>query len=180
MYDPNAEHLGRERQSDSDFMMFGFYIMHNISITFQLFASGLLFGLGSIFYVVSNGLFIGAATGHLLSIGYHTTFLPFVIGHGSFELTALVIAGAAGLMMGHVLLAPGALSRLAALRRVAPQAVQLVMGAALMDLAAAFIEAFWSSSSSLTLAVKYSVGGGLWAAVLGYLIFVGRGIDTGE
>ena len=46
MYDPNARHLGRERQSDSDFAMFGFYIMNNISITFQLFASGLVFGLG--------------------------------------------------------------------------------------------------------------------------------------
>jgi hypothetical protein len=68
MYDPNAEHLGRARQSDTDFMMFGFYIMNNISITFQLFASGLVFGLGSIFYVVVNGVLIGAATGHLLNI----------------------------------------------------------------------------------------------------------------
>jgi len=180
MYDPNARHLGRERQSDSDFAMFGFYIMNNISITFQLFASGLVFGLGSIFYVVVNGVFIGAATGHLLSIGYHSTFLPFVVGHGSFELTALVIAGGGGLMLGHALLAPGLVGRLTALRRVAPDAVQIVMGAALMDLVAAFIEAFWSSSSVLPVGVKYSVGAVLWALVLGYLVYAGRGVDTGE
>jgi len=180
MYDPSAEHLGRERQSDTDFMMFGFYIMNNISITFQLFASGLVFGLGSVLYVVVNGLFIGAATGHLLSIGYHTTFLPFVVGHGSFELTALVIAGGAGLMLGHALLAPGPVGRLTALRNVAPQAVQIVMGAALMDLAAAFIEAFWSSSTAIGAGVKYSVGAVLWAMVLGYLIFAGRGVDARE
>jgi uncharacterized membrane protein SpoIIM required for sporulation len=180
MYDPNAEHLGRERQSDTDFMMFGFYIMNNISITFQLFASGLVFGLGSVVYVVANGVFIGAATGHLLNIGYHTTFLSFVVGHGSFELTALVIAGGSGLMLGHALLAPGVVGRLTALRNVAPDAVQIVMGAALMDLAAAFIEAFWSSSTSLGAGTKYWVGAVLWVVVLGYLIFAGRGVDTHE
>ncbi|MCZ6712150.1 MAG: stage II sporulation protein M [Gammaproteobacteria bacterium] len=180
MYDPNAEHLGRERQSDTDFMMFGFYIMNNISITFQLFASGLLFGLGSVLYVVANGVFIGATTGHLLGLGYHATFLPFVVGHGALELTALVIAGGGGLMLGHALLAPGMVGRLTALRNVAPRAVQIVIGAALMDLAAAFIEAFWSSSTVLGAGVKYSVGAVLWSLVLGYLVLAGRGVDADD
>jgi len=180
MYDPGAQHLGRARQSDTNFMMFGFYIMNNISITFQLFASGLLFGLGSIFYVVVNGLLIGAVAGHLLGIGYHDTFLPFVAGHGSFELVALVIAGGAGLMLGHALLAPGSAGRLAALRRVAPDAVAIVMGAALMDLVAAFIEAFWSSSTALPVQAKYSVGLLLWVVVLAYLLFAGRSVSIDE
>lgn len=178
MYDPNASHLGRERQSDSDFMMFGFYIMNNISITFQLFASGLVLGLGTLFYIAVNGVFIGAAAGHLLNVGYQSTFFQFVIGHGSFELTALVIAGGAGFMLGHALLAPGMVSRLDALRRAAPSAVRIVMGAALMDLAAAFIEAFWSSSSTIPAAVKYAVGAVLWASVLLYFCVAGRGVDA--
>ena len=180
MYDPNAEHLGRERQSDSDFMMFGFYVMNNISITFQLFASGLVFGLGSIFYVVANGVFIGAATGHMFNIGYHTTFLAFVAGHSSLELTALVIAGGGGLMLGYALLAPGLVGRLTALRNIAPDAVQIVMGAALMDLAAAFIEAFWSSSSTLPANLKFAVGAALWALLLLYLAFAGRRVEARE
>ena len=139
-YNGHLGHLGRERQSDSDFMMFGFYIMNNISITFQLFASGLVLGLGTLFYVVVNGVFIGAASGHLINAGYQSTFFQFVIGHGSFELTALVVAGGAGFMLGHALLAPGMVGRLAALRLVAPRAVRIVMGAALMCLIAAFIE----------------------------------------
>jgi uncharacterized membrane protein SpoIIM required for sporulation len=180
MYDPSAEHLGRERQSDGDFLMFGFYIMNNISITFRLFASGLTFGLGTIFYVVFNGLYLGAATGHLLNVGFASSFFPFVVGHGALELTALVIAGGSGFMLGHALLAPGDHGRLTALRRVVPDAVQLVIGAALMCLGAAFVEAFWSSSASLPVAVKFLVGGALWALVLGYLLLAGRGIGSGE
>jgi hypothetical protein len=53
-----------------------------------------------------------------------------------------------------------------------------VIGAALMDLAAAFIEAFWSSSTTLSAGLKYSVGVILWVAVFGYLIFAGRGLDA--
>ena len=174
MYDPSAESLGRERQSDGDFQMFGFYIMNNISIAFQLFASGLLFGLGSVAYLVFNGVAIGAATGHLLHVGYSQTFLSFVAGHGSFELTAIVLAGAGGMMLGHALIAPGEQSRLAALRLRARSAVEILLGAGFMLLIAAFIEAFWSSSSFVVAWVKYVVGITLWVVVLSYLIFSGR------
>lgn len=180
MYDPAADHLGRERQSDGDFLMFGFYIMNNISITFRLFASGLTFGLGTILYVLFNGVYIGAAAGHLVNVGYQSNFFSFVVGHGSFELTAIVIAGGAGLMLGHALIAPGVNRRLDALRNVAPDAVQIVIGAALMCLVAAFIEAFWSSSTVLPTMVKFAVGGVLWALVFGYLLFAGRGMRPDE
>ncbi|EDN68431.1 integral membrane protein [Beggiatoa sp. PS] len=50
MYHPNAEHLGQNRESDSDFLMFGYYIYNNIGIGFQTFAGGILFGLGTLFF----------------------------------------------------------------------------------------------------------------------------------
>ncbi len=174
MYDPSVDSFGRERQSDSDFQMFGFYILNNVSIAFQLFASGLLFGLGSVAYLVFNGVFIGAVTGHLLHVGYAQTFLSFVAGHGSFELTAIVLAGSGGLMLGHALIAPKELGRLTALRIRARGAVEILIGAGCMLLIAAFIEAFWSSSSFVASWVKYGVGVILWALVLGYFIFSGR------
>jgi uncharacterized membrane protein SpoIIM required for sporulation len=63
MYDPNAEHIGSERQSDDDFYMFGYYIYNNISVGFRTFAGGMLFGMGSIFFLFYNGLVIGAMAG---------------------------------------------------------------------------------------------------------------------
>ncbi|GIZ11272.1 stage II sporulation protein M [Pseudomonas sp. NCCP-436] len=176
MYDPQARRLGRfgDRGAEDDWLMFGFYIMNNIGIAFQTFASGLLLGLGSLFFLLFNGLMIGAIAGHLTRIGYGEPFWSFVIGHGAFELTAIALAGAAGIKLGWALLAPGRRSRSEALRLAAGKAIQLVAGVILFLLAAAFIEAFWSSTTVASPQVKYAVGGGLWVLVLCYLLLTGR------
>ena len=176
MYDPASSRLGRslERAASEDWMMFGYYIMHNIGIAFQTFAGGLLFGLGSGFFLLFNGLAIGAIAGHLTQIGYGQTFWSFVIGHGAFELTAIALAGAAGLQMGWALLAPGRLPRSEALRLAARQGVRMIGGVTLFLLIAAFIEAYWSSMTAPSPGLKYLVGAALWLLVAAYLIGAGR------
>lgn len=174
MYDPSLGKLGRERQSDSDIQMFGFYIYNNIGIAFKCFATGVFLGIGSLFVLAFNGLSIGAVSGHLTALGYTETFYPFVIGHGSFELTAIVFSGAAGLMLGFSILAPGANTRKKALQNAAKDAIKIMYGVFVMLLIAAFIEAFWSSSSSLPNVVKYSVGACLWVFVYYYCFFFAR------
>ena len=175
MYDPAAEHIGRPREAASDFAMFGHYIQNNIGISFRTFAGGILFGIGSLFFLAYNGLVFGAISAHLVNIDYHGTFFPFVIGHGAFELTAIAFSGAAGLRLGFALLAPGRLTRLQALREAAAVAVKIMYGVILMLLIAAFIEAFWSSSALLSADIKYAVGGFFWAFVLFYFTRMGRG-----
>ncbi|WP_300633166.1 stage II sporulation protein M [Pseudomonas sp.] len=176
MYDPAASRLGRaaERASSEDWMMFGYYVMHNIGIAFQTFAAGLLFGLGSVFFLVFNGLIIGAVSGHLTEIGYGQTFWSFVIGHGAFELSAIALAGAAGLQLGWSLIAPGPLARGESLRLAARKSVQMLCGVMLLLLIAAFIEAYWSSSTTIAPWIKYLAGSALWLLVAAYLIFAGR------
>ena len=174
MYDPANERYGRERGSASDLYMFGFYIANNIGISFQVFATGIVAGIGTVFYILYNGIYIGAVAGHLIGVGFSDTFLSFVVGHGSFELTAIALAGAAGLMIGHALIAPGERKRRDALILRGRDAVQIVFGATLMLVIAAFIEAFWSSITTLPSVVKYVVGLGLWVLVIGYLVAAGR------
>ncbi|MDP9785198.1 stage II sporulation protein M [Pseudomonas fluorescens] len=175
MYDPASGHLGRsvERAASEDWVMFGYYIMHNIGIAFQTFASGLMFGLGSAFFLFFNGLTIGAVAGHLTQIGSGGTFWSFVIGHGAFELTAIALAGAAGLQLGWALIAPGRLTRGEGLRLAAGKSVLMIGGVMLFLLIAAFIEAYWSSSA-VTPATKYTVGALLWLLVISYLSLAGR------
>ncbi|MCU1786406.1 stage II sporulation protein M [Pseudomonas sp. 13B_2.1_Bac1] len=176
MYDPDASRLGRaaERASSEDWMMFGYYVMHNIGIAFQTFAAGLLFGLGSVFFLIFNGLVIGAVSGHLTEIGYGQTFWSFVIGHGAFELTAIALAGAAGLQLGWALIAPGYLTRGESLRLAAHKSVQMMCGVMVFLLIAAFIEAYWSSTTGIAPWVKYLVGAALWLLVIAYLSLAGR------
>jgi len=176
MYDPDASRLGRfgERSSAADWMMFGYYVMNNLGIAFQIFAGGLLLGLGSLFFLLLNGLSIGAVAGHLTGIGYTRTFWPFVVGHGAFELTAITLSGAAGLKLGWALLAPGRLPRGEALHQAASRSVRLLAGALLLLLIAAFIEAYWSSLALTGVMLKYAVGTLLWGLLAAYFLFAGR------
>lgn len=176
MYNPDASRLGRaaERASSEDWMMFGYYVMHNIGIAFQTFAAGLLFGLGSVFFLIFNGLVIGAVSGHLTDIGYGQTFWSFVIGHGAFELSAITLAGAAGLQLGWSLVAPGRLARSEALRLAARKSVRMLCGVMVFLLIAAFIEAYWSSTTRIEPWIKYAVGVALWLLVAAYLTLAGR------
>lgn len=174
MYNPAGKVIGRERAADTDFIMLGFYIKNNIGISFQVFAGGIAFGVGSLFYLVMNGIFMGAVAGYLTHLGYTSTFWSFVCGHGAFELTAIVLAGGAGLKLGFALLAPGRFTRRHALMLAAKDAVRIVYGAAGMLLIAAFIEAFWSSSKWIAPSVKYGVAALLWTWVAYYFAFQGR------
>lgn len=181
MYAPDrTSRFGREREADSDVQMFGFYIKNNTSIGFQVFAGGLLYGLGSLFFLLYNGLVIGAVAGHLTQIGYIGTFWGFVAGHSAFELTAIVLSGAAGFKLAQALIMPGRKSRLLALRDNTQDAIGLVYGSATLFIMAAFVEAFWSSQTWIPLIVKYAVGITLWLLVIGYFARLGRGEATDE
>lgn len=171
MYDPASDHLGRrqERAADSRFAMFGFYIWNNVSIGFRTFAAGLLFGLGTIFFLIYNGIQIGSVAGYLSWRGYIETFWGFVAGHSAFELSAICICGAAGLVLGQALWIPGTKSRLHALQEAAKDAVQLMIGGMLMLFMAAFIEAYWSPLRSVPAMTKYLVGLSFWVLLLMYL-----------
>lgn len=164
----------KTREGGDDWMMFGNYIRNNIGIAFQMFAGGLFFGLGSTFFLVYNGVFIGGVAGYMLARELGANFFPFVITHGAFELTAIVLAGAAGLRLGHVLIAPGRLTRRQALVQAASATVVLIYGITAMLAVAAVIEAFWSSSAWIPSAVKYGVGTAAWIFVLAYLGLRGR------
>jgi uncharacterized membrane protein SpoIIM required for sporulation len=174
MYSPTAKRLGRMVTADSSVAMFGFYIWNNVRIGFQTFAGGLVYGLGTVFYLLFNGLYIGATAGHLTHIGHGTPFWSFVSGHSALELTAIVLSGAAGLRLGAALVAPGGMSRRAALVAGARRAALVVYGAALMFLAAAFVEAFWSPLTEIAPPLKYLVGIAMWFAVGAYFILAGR------
>lgn len=175
MYDPELHsRLGREREADSDILMFGYYIRNNTGIGFQTFAGGLLYGLGTLFFLLFNGVFIGAVAGHLTQIGYISTFWGFVSGHSAFELTAIALSGAAGFKLAQALIMPGRKSRRLALLDNSKVAIRIMYGAATLFLMAAFVEAFWSSQATVPVMVKYTVGLMLWVLLLAYFYFAGR------
>jgi uncharacterized membrane protein SpoIIM required for sporulation len=174
MYSQNAESIGRVREAQNDWVMFGFYIRNNIGVAFQCFAGGLFAGLGSLFFLAFNGAYGGAIAGYLTQRNLGDTFYSFVVTHAAFELTAIVLSGAAGLRLGHALLAPGRLTRQQALVLAAKESAVIIYGVMALLLVAAAIEAFWSSARWIPPEMKYGVAALCWIAVISYLALQGR------
>jgi uncharacterized membrane protein SpoIIM required for sporulation len=174
-----AEGFSEGRAGQVDAAMTGFYVNNNVGIAFRCFATGILFGVGSAFFTLYNGLSIGTVFGFVQRAGHARNLLTFVCGHSAFELTALVIASGAGLCMGSALINTQGRSRLGSLRHRSAELAQLVSGAAAMLCIAALIEAFWSPSS-LPNGVKYAFAGVAWTAVFAFLAFAGRFQSAGR
>lgn len=176
MYAPDAQRLGRppSREAAGQLSMLAFYISNNVRIDFQCFAGGIVFGLGSVFFLIYNGLMIGATAGHLTHVGFIETFWGFVAGHSAPELIGAVLSGAAGLRIGHALVAPGRRRRVDALKDAGHDAVRLLYGAAALTFGAAFIEALWSPNRALPFGVKIGTGIALWCGLLAYFLLAGR------
>jgi uncharacterized membrane protein SpoIIM required for sporulation len=161
------------REGGADAMMAGFYVYNNVGIAFRCFATGILFGAGTLFFLIYNGLVIGTVTGYVMQAGHGANILTFMCGHGPFELTAIVISGGAGLQMGYALIHTEGRTRLGSLRRHGPDIARQVVGAAVMLLIAAGIEAFWSPSAAPP-QVKWAASALFMLAVVLYLLFAGR------
>jgi uncharacterized membrane protein SpoIIM required for sporulation len=168
-----SEGFSSGRGEGTDAMMAGFYVNHNVGIAFRCFATGVFLGLGSVFHLVYNGLAIGTVTGYVTAAGYGHNIGTFMCGHGPFELTAIIVAGAAGLRMGWALVATNGRTRLGSLRAAAGEISRLILGAAAMLLIAAAIEGFWSPSS-LPAPVKWAASVVFSLAVTAYFVFAGR------
>jgi uncharacterized membrane protein SpoIIM required for sporulation len=161
------------RASGQDASMAGFYVHNNVGIAFRCFATGILFGFGSMFFLVYNGIVIGTVLGWVIAQGHGHNILTFVCGHAPFELTAICIAGGAGLQMGYALVRTGGRTRLGSLRAQAGAVGTIIGGAAIMLMVAAAIEGFWSPSG-VAAPVKWAVAGVLSLAVAAWLALAGR------
>jgi len=130
---------------------------NNIQVSFLAFAGGVLCGLGTAYVLVSNGLLLGGVLGAAQFYGVAPLVWSFISPHGYLELTCIVIAGAAGLMLGDALLRPDLLLRREALARASRRAVELTVGAAPVLIVAGLIEGF-ISPSDLLIPLKLAFG----------------------
>jgi uncharacterized membrane protein SpoIIM required for sporulation len=146
---------------------------NNIQVAFIGFAGGVLFGVGTVYVLVTNGLTLGSLLGAAQYYGVAPLLWAFISPHGYLELTCIVIAGAAGLTLGDALLRPGLLLRREALARAARRAVELVVGAAPVLVIAGLIEGF-VSPSELAMPIKLAIGPAAGAILYGLLLTVGR------
>ncbi|MEM6524189.1 MAG: stage II sporulation protein M [Bacteroidota bacterium] len=129
---------GRTEQTD----MFFAITFNNVRVSFMAFAAGVIVSLGTGFILFSNGLMVGAFFTFLAKKGLLLNSLLVVMLHGTLELSAIVIAGAAGFVMGNSILFPGTYRRIDSFREGAKKGLKIVMGLMPVFIMAGFIESF--------------------------------------
>jgi uncharacterized membrane protein SpoIIM required for sporulation len=116
--------------------------INNLWVAFQTFALGVFFALGTLFYLVKNAIMVGAFQYFFYEQGvFLESFLTIWI-HGTLEISAIVIAAAAGLTMGKGLVFPGTLTRMQAFQISARRGVKIMMGIVPIFIIAGFLEGF--------------------------------------
>lgn len=129
-------------------------MINNIQVALLAFVSGITFGLFPIYLLLYNGLIIGALAALFLQADKTYEFWAYILPHGIIELTAIFIAGGAGLYMGYRMLVPGRYSRKYQLILAAKESAQLLLGTLPMFVIAGIIEGF-ITPSGLSLEFKY-------------------------
>ena len=116
--------------------------LNNLWVSFLTLSFGILFGVGTAYFILYNGIMIGAFQYFFIERGlFWESFLTIWV-HGALEVSAIVIAGTAGFTLGRGLLFPGTYTRMQAFRKHGLQAVQIFMGITPIIVLAAINESF--------------------------------------
>jgi uncharacterized membrane protein SpoIIM required for sporulation len=147
--------------------------VNNITVGLMCFAGGVLLGVGTIAALVRNGFYFGQVNGWFIVVGESGYFWGLAAPHGMLELTAIAIAGGAGLRLGWAIVDPGDRTRAEALAEEGRRSIVVALGCAAMFVVAALIEAY-VTPSDLPTSVRILIGASVWLAVLAYLVAQGR------
>ena len=153
------------------FQMFLRIGQNNIMISFGCFVLGLLWGVGTTYALLSNGVMFGAFMHFFFSRGLQKESVLTVMQHGTLELSMIILSGAAGFILARGLLFPGTYSRLDSLILSARNAIKIMIAVFVLLVYAAFIESFVTRLTDLPDAVRISSILLSLAIVLGYFVW---------
>lgn len=130
---------------------------HNSQVAIAAFALGFAFGLPTLVLLLYNGLTLGAMMALFARAGLAYDFTGWLFIHGTTELFAIVIAGAAGLRIGTAVAFPGAHDRLHAAAVAGRSAATVMMGVVVMHAVAGLLEGFGRQMIGAT-PLRYGIG----------------------
>ncbi|WLR48656.1 stage II sporulation protein M [Halobacillus litoralis] len=160
--------LGSQEGGVNSPIMSAEIMTNNIQVAFLAFAGGVTFGLLTVYLLIYNGIIVGALAALFMVHGKAYDFWAYIVPHGIIELTAIFIAGGAGLLMGYKLWVPGKRTRSYQLKTYAYRSVLLLIGTIPLFIIAGIVEGY-ITPSNLSLEAKYAFA---FITVLGLLAYV--------
>ena len=148
-------------------------LVNNIQVSFIAFALGVLLCIGTAAILAYNGVNVGVAGGLFVHAHQAGKFFGLILPHGFLELTAVTIAGAAGLRLGWTVIAPGDRPRGAALADEGRRSVVIILGLMLCFITAGLIEGF-VTPSDLPVLVRVGIGFLVELGFISWVVIRGR------
>ncbi len=158
--------------------MFLSIAFNNLFVSVLVFVSGVIAGIGTVYYLISNGIMIGAFLSVFLSQKVNFEGMAGVWIHGTLEISCIILAGAAGLQIGRSLLFPGTFPRGYSFKTGVKNGLKLTIGVFPLIILAAVLESALTrfSGAGLWLSVSVMVLTGCF--VLGYFVLYPWFINT--
>ena len=158
--------------------------INNIRVAFLVFIMGIFFSVGSAFLLVSNGFMLGAFQYFFYIKGLLLTSFLVIWIHGTLEISAIVIAGAAGIVMGNGLLFPKTLTRTQSLQIHAKRGINILLGTVPLFIVAGFLEGYVTRHTEMPDVVKWFIILSSLTFIIGYFVvypfYVGRQFEKEE
>jgi uncharacterized membrane protein SpoIIM required for sporulation len=129
-------------KSQDSFLMFFMIAKNNITVTAYTFLMGLFFSIGTLYILFKNGIMVGCFQYLFISKGLGIQSLLVIWIHGTLEISCVILAGAAGLIMGNSFLFPKTYSRFVSLKKGAKNGLKIMLGIVPIVATAAIFESF--------------------------------------
>ncbi len=165
----NKDPMAVYKDAESTNMFFQI-TLNNIMVSFYTFASGIFSSLGTSYFLMRNGIMLGAFQYFFHQHGLLLDSFLVIWIHGTLEISAIVIAGAAGMVMGNSLLFPKTYTRLQSFMMGAKRGVKIIIGLVPIFIIAGFLESFVTRLTEMHDVLKFAIILVSLSFIIGYFI----------
>jgi len=152
----NNDPMAVYKSMDESMMFYGI-TLNNINVSFKIFIAGIFTSLATAYVLLSNGIMLGSFQYFFYEHGFlWDSFLAIWI-HGTLEISAIIVAGAAGLTMGNGWLFPKTYSRIESFKRGAKRGAKIIIGTIPIFIVAGFLESYVTRHTEMPNYIRISI-----------------------
>jgi len=171
--DPMAVYKGEEES-----VMFLGITINNVRVSFNAFVAGIFISIGTVLILMLNGIMVGCFQYFFYEHGVLTESLLTIWIHGTLEISAIIIAGGAGLVLGNSILFPKTYSRMVSFRAGVKSGLKIVTGLVPVFITAGFLEGYVTRHTEMPIYASLLIIFGSLAYIIWYFIIYPIKINT--
>jgi len=157
-------------KSQNEFLMFWQIAKNNLQVTAITFVAGITLSAGTMYLLFKNGIMVGCFQYLFIAQGLGIKSVMVIWIHGTLEISTIILAGAAGLIMGNSILFPKTFSRSVSLKKGALDGIKIMLGISPIVVTAAVFESFITRRTEMPMWLSISILTGSFLFIIWYVV----------